>query len=291
MNLNNILPISIENKISEYIKDKLDGTEYQKYSKEPIRDKVLNLLDTLCIVVYFPLENEDNNGFHITDMPFSNGVKQNFVYINTAQTMEKQVFTAAHELGHIWRVEKLDFEMAELQLDEKEMKELIINRFAATLLMPEELVHEKWNCEFGRLCEKDGKLTIFNLLKIIVLIMDFFFVPMKAVVLRLLELDIIDKDTANLMLGNDDITESDINYAVQKLISALGFVQFKNPTYKKWIDGFEEKLDKADKENILNKNKINNLRKLFDFKDSNIISEMNCEVSINKTEGLDEQCT
>lgn len=287
MDINNILPIEIETHLVKCIKDKLDGYESINYTNTPIKDGVLSLLDTLCIVVYYPLPNEGNNGFHITDMPFANGTKENFVYINTAQTMEKQVFTAAHELGHIWCVDDIILDICPSLKDKKNIREAIINRFAATLLMPSNLFENKWETEYNKNCEKDGKIAIVNLLKIVVLLMEYFFAPMKAVVLRLLELDIIDEDIANILLGNDEIPENVIDAAVQKIISSLGFIQFKNPTFKKWIEGFDEILDKADEGNLVLKSKIEKMRNKFDLKDSKVISEINVEVSINKQEGLD----
>lgn len=67
-----------------------------------IRDDVLGILEKYCTVLYYPLPQEKNCGFHIKKI-----VKQelkDFVYINTAKPLETQVFTAAHELGHIWKV-------------------------------------------------------------------------------------------------------------------------------------------------------------------------------------------
>ena len=56
-----------------------------------LREDVLDLLDKFCTVVYFPLENEENNGFHMTGIPLADGSKHNFVFINTAQTISWQV--------------------------------------------------------------------------------------------------------------------------------------------------------------------------------------------------------
>lgn len=282
MEINNLLPDEIENVLSNLIEKKLREVNLEEYIKKPIKDDVLDLLDTLCTVIYYPLENEGNNGFHITDMPFANGSTQNFVYINTAQTMEKQVFTAAHELGHIWCIDDIILDLNVIKKEDKNSRELIINRFAAMLLMPKNLFQIAWETECNNHFKKDGVLTIFNLFKIVVLLMEQFFAPMKAVVLRLFELNFIDIELAQFLLGNGDIPEKDIDAIVRKIISSLGLIQFQNPTYKKWIKGFEEILDKADKENLALKRKIESMRELFDLKDGTILSEINGEVTINK---------
>ena len=59
-----------------------------------IRDDIFGLLESNAIVVYYPLEDKEIDGFNVVRM--LNGKKVNFVYINTARELIKQVFTAAH---------------------------------------------------------------------------------------------------------------------------------------------------------------------------------------------------
>jgi len=100
-----------------------------------LRDDIFRLLDNQdCIVVYYPLdEDEENNGFHV-EHPVKGELKH-FVFINTAQYKEKQIFTAAHELGHIWDI--IGYMNTNGFTGNEEWKEHVINRFAAELLMPE----------------------------------------------------------------------------------------------------------------------------------------------------------
>lgn len=55
--------------------------------------------------------------------------------INTNNTIEKQVYIAAHELGHVWKIDEKVLAKCDGNID----SEAIINRFAAELLMPAEL--------------------------------------------------------------------------------------------------------------------------------------------------------
>lgn len=197
-----ILPMEVENSITKCI-DEIFKRESLKdaFPNTLLREDVLDLLDRFCTVVYYPLTNEENNGFHITGVPFVDGSKNSFVFINTAQTVEKQVFTAAHELGHIWNVD--EFVINDLGLKgSPELREMIINRFAAVLLIPEKAFDSSVAAGFKEYGNPDRTITVFNLLKVIVILMNQFFVPMKAIVLRLVELNYFLPDVADDLLGN-----------------------------------------------------------------------------------------
>lgn len=284
MNMYTPLPVEIEMDITSFIKKKFLDDELMKYLQEPIKEKVLELLDSLCVVIYYPLDEEDNNGFRLTNMPFLNGSRKDFVYINTAQTTEKQVFTAAHELGHIWEIDSYIFEQKEqysFKLEETD-REKIINRFAAILLMPKSVFKSKFNKLYDKSIKT--KFAVLDLLRIIVILMDEFFAPYKSVVMRLNELGIIDETGTSLLLGDGDISKDDIEYVIQKIIFDLGFVQFQKPTMKKWIAGLAEMLDQAERENALPIEKINSVRTKFDLFDNAVASEMNNEVTIKRSE-------
>ena len=113
-----------------------------------LREDIFPLLDRICTVVYFPIDDKENNGFHVS-YPFR-GQDIDFVYINTAQDREKQIFTAAHELGHIWELDKHLSAECKLQMD-TEYCERIMNRFAAELLMPMDIFLEYARSKIDRL--------------------------------------------------------------------------------------------------------------------------------------------
>lgn len=279
---NVILPIEIEQPIKEFIEIKLKELNLEKYINEPIKDRVLDLLDTLCIVVYYPLPGEDNNGFHITDMPFANGSKQHFVYINTAQTMEKQVFTAAHELGHLWEIDNYILKkFPELNLDDSEDgREAIISRFAAILLMPKDKFLKRWEEE--RKNNTEETVSTVSFIKIIVLLMEDFFAPIKSIVLRFFELGVIEQKTVDKLLNDSEESKEKMSVAFRKYIADYGLVQFLNPTNKRWIDGFAAKIDEAEEKDLVSRTKINELRKQFGFESNKIITDLNEEISIKK---------
>ena len=69
-----------------------------------------------CVVLYYPLEEESIDGCHI-EKPV-NGHMEQFVFINSNNTRERQAFSAAHELGHIWQVDKrLEKKVPDIEFD------------------------------------------------------------------------------------------------------------------------------------------------------------------------------
>lgn len=285
-----ILPMEVENSITKCI-DQIFKQENlnEAFPNTLLREDVLDLLDRFCTVVYYPLTNEENNGFHVTGVPFVDGSKHNFVFINTAQTMEKQVFTAAHELGHIWNVD--EFVIKDLGLEESpELREMIINRFAAVLLIPEKIFDRSVFAGFKEYGNSDRTITIINLLKIIVNLMNQFFVPMKAIVLRLVELNYFLPEVADDLLGNAALPKEEIDHRVQELIAEFGFIKFQKPSMKRWIEGLSEKLDIAEKNHLVPQAKIDHMREQFGLKPpSSITMGMGSILSLVTQEGIDKE--
>ena len=285
MNNLDILATEIGELITRFIENKFQEYDLHVLFPNPLlREDVIDILDKYCTVVYYPIQNESNNGFHITNMPFANGSQRNFVFINTAQTMEKQVFTAAHELGHIWKVDDFILSKVNSLTDNQDTREHIINRFAAILLMPKVNFVESVYAALAQVGAAKQAMPINSVLEMIVVLMNQFFVPMKAVVLRMLELDIISSESAAILLGQKGIPESDITQLVSILIKEHGFQKFQVPSEKKWIDGLSEMLDTAEKNGVVPKRKIAAMRSAFDLTPPSPLQEMDTMVSLNTQE-------
>ena len=283
----NILPIEVERSLKSFIAKKFQEDNLRDFFQNSLlRDDVLELLDRYCTVVYYPIENEGNNGFHVTGIPFVDGTRHNFVFINTAQTIEKQVFTAAHELGHIWNVD--EYIISELNLDSStDMREMIINRFAAILLIPNENFSTAVRAGLKALGNNDGKtITFENLLKLVVTLMNQFYVPMKAIVLRLVETSFFKPDFAELFLGYDKIPEDFFTQRVKELVIEMGYTKFIHPSKKKWIEGLAEKLDIVEREGLVSPSKIAHMREMFDLKGTTT-TVPKLDISLDTQEGLD----
>ena len=127
-----IFPQQVVEKLQELIKRKRAEKEIKETFVNPIlREDIFALLGRECIVIYYPLPDEENDGFHI-QMPVEDK-KQHFVYINTEKPMPKQVYAAAHELGHIWTD---NGSAIGYSASSQEQEDALMNRFAAELLMP-----------------------------------------------------------------------------------------------------------------------------------------------------------
>lgn len=259
------LSTSVINAITQLIKEKMDSDELKtKFPNKLIRSDVLDVLDMYCTVIYYPLENESNNGFHVTGIPDKTGKEHHFVYINTKQTKEKQIFTAAHELGHVWNVDNYILDKYEEQLDGVS-REDIINRFAAELLIPADEFVLVFNNEFENMLANNSQASIGNFLKIIVTLMCHFCVPQRAIVYRLYELELINEQSLNLLLGENIISEEIITNYVNNLLRENGQIDFLIPTEKKYIGGFAELLDQAESVGLLSTSKIERMRETFEL--------------------------
>ncbi|KHM52654.1 hypothetical protein NZ47_03375 [Anaerovibrio lipolyticus] len=128
-----------------------------------------------------------------------------FVYVNTRLALCKQFFAIAHEFYHI-HCYKDDSEFSIISegslLDRKTVDEaaasqedLEANAFAGLLLMPNNMIDEQMTI-YG--IEKEN-ITIDDIL----LFMDLFAIPFKAVILRLVEHNVISEEKAYDILNTD----------------------------------------------------------------------------------------
>lgn len=285
-----ILPIEIEQSIKKFIDKMYERDNLLVSFPNPLlREDVLDMLDKYCTVVYYPLEKEENNGFRLKGVPFADGTLHDFVFINTAQTMEKQVFTAAHELGHIWNVDEFVIDDLNWE-DTPDLREHIINRFAAVLLIPYEEFIASVKEGLQELGNKDKHvITYENLLKMIVSLMNQFFAPMKAIVLRLIELKIFKQDIASVLFGYASLSSEEVENRKNELIAEFGYTKLQNPSNKKWIEGLAENLDIAEQNGLVSQNKIRIMREKFGLKPaSSTVSGLNEVISLNTQEGQKE---
>ena len=287
MNDFSILPNQVEECIRQLIDQRFQEENlYSLFPNRLLREDVLDLLDRYCTVVYYPLEGEGNNGFRVKDIPFADGSRHDFVFINTAQTLEKQAFTAAHELGHIWSVDQHVIDRCKLSPDDAEP---VINRFAAVLLMPKDEFRKAVHLQLAEYTNpKDNSITYVNLIKVVVHLMNQFFAPRKAVMLRLVETGFFRIEAISALLKDDLISAEFLDKLEENFINEFGYVKLKNPSPKKWIKGLAEKLDIAEKNHLLSENKIRQMRERFGLTTAAEVSpEMNQSLSLESREGLE----
>ena len=249
--------------------------------KTVIRDDVFNILQNIpnCIVIYYPIDTEANedgcDGCHVVRTV--KGIEKQLVFINTANTGERQAFSVAHELGHIWNVDgRLKDALPDTVFDVEE----VINRFAAELLMPEEFFIAQL---IGRVRHHipDNNVTVLGLIKIIVYLMNYFYSPYKAVVLRMEEIGFIDKNARDHLLSYKD------SQIVKDIIQEEQYTRLGIITEKKSIANLSDKLDEIEEKQLFPYNKIMEIRKEFGLSSIKKDKEMNEVIDINDLKGLD----
>lgn len=176
--------------IIKQISDKKREKCLEEFEAELVRDSIFSILNNIddCIVVYYPLIGEHNKAFHVSRQIKSETF--HFVYINTAHDKEKQAFAAAHELGHIWKIDDIVIDKSSGKIDST--REDIINRFAAEFMMPSESFRK---IATSRVMSKvnNNKILIKDMVEAAVYLMYYYFQPYSAVIKRFVELELISK--------------------------------------------------------------------------------------------------
>lgn len=205
-----------------------------------IRDNIFSILEDNCTVIYYPLENEKNRGFHIKRIVKNE--LEDFVYINTAKPIAEQIFTAAHELGHIFEVSESVWKlMGYSGSPTQEDEENITNRFAAELLMPADVFKEFFLVHMKELGIRNGKVKVDDLVRVIVMQMNAFMVPYEAVRRRLVEIGLIQQSVADFL----ESKEKEILHLVD-LLTQYQNSYLEKGTGRKTISGIRKLIEEAE---------------------------------------------
>ena len=277
------LPVTIVEGIKAFCDERVSKLKSEIVCfNEVIREDMLPLLDTQCTILYYPTADADNNGFHKTYR--YRGENIHFVYINTNQDIEKQIFTAAHELGHILRVDDYLKDHIGIELD-FDLSERIMNRFAAELLMPEALFCKFLNIVYKEKEREAGGITVAAIIQIITKVMNEFYVPFKSVVYRMYELDYLDEDSAAILWsGTNTLPKRIIVDYSKKYAKEQGFLRLYNPDKKTHIAGLKERLDLAREKSIAPEQWLNEFYNRFGLEQSDAEESLKEEIQIAKSE-------
>lgn len=217
-----------------------------------IRDDVFIILELHCTVIYYPLENEDINGFHV--LRTINGCKTHFVYINTANPIERQVFAAAHELGHILdvygKVKQLfpQIDSYALSMGASSPEEYVVNKFTAQLLMPDDLFTDVIEKCLKKFNYNGRSISKINMLRLIANLMDTFLVGFKATTIKLVEIGRLQPDVYDKV--KDFEYEPEYNKTIEKILKEDGLKRLvKHPTPNRNISNLTEIIRNAEKSN------------------------------------------
>lgn len=240
-----------------------------------IRDSIFGILESKCTVIYYPLENEKNRGFHIKKIVGNN--LEDFVYINTAKPIAEQIFTAAHVFGHIWEVaEKVWNVLGCEKKPSEEDEEYITNLFAAELLMPTEAFRNAFFAHMKELGIGPGKVKLDDLIQVIVMQMSDFMVPYESVRKRLEETDITNKEVADYLSSREEQALKLVAMFTKDLNTYLG-----HGTGAKTVSGIRTLLESAESQENVDLYLLKKIKKDFDMTDITI-SEDSFEIHIGE---------
>ncbi len=230
-------------------------------NNEIIRDDVFEILEKNCTVMYYPID-DTCNGFRTQKIV--NEKLEDFVYINTAKETELQVFTAAHELGHIWGVAQEVWRRKQYPMEDltEKLEEDITDRFAAELLMPAEIFEKSFFKKYEDYGHTDGKIEFEELIQIIVFQMNTFLTPYESVCRRLVETGIISMEIKEYL----EVQEKDILQKVKIYATEQNF-RLGVGQRRKAIANIREMLEEAEQKETLEKRRIEQIRQDFDIKD------------------------
>ena len=257
----------IERAIQEIIADIREKCIIQNTA---IKDDIFGILENNCTVIYYPMENEKNRGFHIKRI-----VKkklEDFVYINTAKPIEEQIFTAAHEFGHIFEVaekvwKKLEYDGKPTEDEEEELT----NRFAAELLMPSDAFRKLFFSHMEEVGLKSGRVKLEDLVRVIVMQMTDFMVPYEAVRKRLVETKLMQPQAAVLLITKE----------ILQLVTILSKDQnsyLENRTGIKTISGIRTLIEKAESDANVDDYLIKKIKKDLEMADMPEIEQVEIHI-------------
>lgn len=248
--------------IQEIVKDLM---EENNFVNRVVRDDVFAELEKYCTVLYFPLE-DGIDGCH--KRKNVNGKTEQFVFINTNKMLQEQVFTAAHELGHIWKVDKI---FKKKMHNDKYDSEIIIGRFAAELLMPKDLFVKQTKNKLKEMGYDGKTITFGNLLELIAYLMNYFCVPFKSIVLRFNECKMLEEKNNEAILRYAD---SEVLKSILEKNHYTRLNKVNKSISMKDIGGLIKNVEDS---GLFNERKIETIKRLFklDQDDTELGEEIN----------------
>lgn len=279
LNLDNIIDLPVEKvkELNDIIEQKrAELKEKNLYINRIPREDIFNILDNYCTVVFYPLPaGESNDGFHVT-MPvdYNDCGEEHFVFLNTAKHREKQVFAAAHELGHIWVEEDIFWDDTLEQMLPREKKEnvdAVMNCFAAELLMPREIFQRSAYALLQKFDTGDHKISYIDLFRAVACLMDEFCVPAQAVICRFYEVQLLEKNVCQELLTGPRDQKLPIDYSelfgkmVELCVQEGGYTGLLKNSEKRGIREFPEVLNEVEQKGLFSEQTIAQLREVLDL--------------------------
>lgn len=243
----------------------LKNKDIQRFAENAIlREDIFQVLEGFATVIFYPYD-DDIDGMHVMRMVKME--EKNFIFINSNKPMEKQIFTAAHELGHLLKLDEYYSLQRTERIIDSDFIEKLMNRFAAMLLMPKESFQKKFSEKKEALnFSMDSVInaeTLLNLMRIVASLMDEFFVPSKAIFIRFAETDLMTPLLVNKFL--DDSISQKIDSILEHCAKESGYCKLFSPSRTKGSPRLTDMLIQAENRRIWSQSKIDAIRKKLDI--------------------------
>lgn len=262
--------VNLNTRISKLISDKAKEYISKNNLEIPIGTHIFSELKRVSILLLYPLFDENANGICVTKTV--NDKKKKFIFINTNNDITKQVYTAAHEIGHIIDIDK----ELKKEIEFNDDPELIVNRFASELLMPKDIFISTFEKIKEKLLGKKMDVDFDDINKLIFDLMLFFKVPYRAVCYRMGELLILSENDVNKLEQYERAHKRDI----EEMLKQNGkYAELVKINRKKEFANIDELVKKAEDGNLTFKTKIERIKELF--KDN---SQQNCDITLQNIE-------
>jgi Zn-dependent peptidase ImmA (M78 family) len=249
--------------IQNFIKEKKKNNRLPS-SKTPIREDVFSIIETESILLYYPLDDPGVKGCHVERM-IGDELKH-FVFINTTKPVEEQTWTAAHELGHVWGIDK---EIVYEKTGEEVDKENIVNRFASELLFPKDIFRKSKESYFEIKNLNEENLSKNEFVGLITYMMNYFCAPYKAVIRRFVELGMIERDNEAKYIGAFEANKEYYNQLLlENYYTRLGYI-----TKSCQMSNISDDLVFLEREGSVSEEHLKEYRKLFKLKEESIGDE------------------
>lgn len=274
----------LSNEMVEIIREKIDSIKEENNIINPIlRNDVFALLESQhCTVLYYPLD-DDIEGFRIRK--YVNGENEEFVYINTAKPEDVQIFTAAHELGHLLNIDSEVCAAANIAQPNKKMREDIVDRFAAELLMSEEEFKQCFDSKIRSYIDENDCVLSSDMVGTITYLMDYFMVPYVAVVHRLFETKRIGEKVRKFLLDKEKVSSN----SIKKSIEDGKYKRLKSTGVKSFGD-LAIYLKKLSENGEINERRLKDIMELFDireFEDTPKVEKIQLEKDVDNEESAE----
>lgn len=247
--------------IQEFITSK---KEEKNIVNEIIRDDVFAILRNECVVLYYALDDSEIEGCHVIK-PL-NGRMEQFVFINTTKAIQEQTWTAAHELGHVWKVDSYVKEkLGQYDLD----SEHLVNRFAAELLLPKEIFVKELNNKLQEYDYQGPRMYTEMMVRLVTYLMNYFCTPYKAIIRRFIELGYIEAGAEQHFLkGFEEQKE-----LYKRLIVENQYTRLETVNKAFSMASMEKDISLLEKNEVYSDKKIARLREMFHLERTDVKGE------------------